>query len=147
MKFKTQEGTIQISGITRVVVNAVKVIEGKKVKVNPTYLWQLTAVKKGERWLKYEMESFNKARTVLELNQGILDGVSREEMHMQLAYAMEQEDFTVWFSGNTCNVEHNLTLCDEIVERKVGKMKMRIAIEKVKEHIDRIIEELDERGC
>jgi hypothetical protein len=98
-------GSFEIVGIKKVVENVVKVVDGIKYRTEETKVWKPRQTKKGLRWLKYQW-GFD--------FPSVLDGMSPEEMHMYLHDCMMAESVTVWFSGDTCNIEFNQTLQEKI---------------------------------
>lgn len=118
MKFPiSPRGHFEIVGIKNVVENKVKIIDGKKVRVEETHIWKTRQTKKGLRWLKYQW-GFD--------FPSVLDGLSLEEMHMYIHKCMMTESISVWFSGNTCNIEFNLTLQEKIDAEAKGRMRVII---------------------
>lgn len=107
----------EISGIKKIMVNKIKVVHGGKQKVGKTFVWELTQTKKGLRWFKYEyelLEELKKNTATPEefrefADKAILDGYPQDKMHRSIQKAMRKKDVRVWFSGETCNIELNLT--------------------------------------
>lgn len=111
-------GKFEITGIKKVVVNEVRMNGKVKEKVGKTFVWELAHVTKGERWLKYEWgvlaaikgTPMSKEDCAEFAKKAILDGSSPSEIHDSLVTAMNLKWANVWFSGDTCNVEINLTM-------------------------------------
>jgi hypothetical protein len=118
MKFPiSPTGSFEIVGIKNVVENVVKIVDGKKVRVEETHIWKTRQTKKGLRWLKYQW-GFD--------FPSVLDGLSLEEMHMYIHKCMMEESVSVWFSGNTCNIEFNQTIQEKIEAEAKGRMRALI---------------------
>ncbi len=118
MKFEVSKKSVfEISGIKRIVVNKIRYVHGEKVKVGKTFIWELTQTKKGLRWFKYDyalLEELKKNTATPEeyrefAQKAILDGNAPDKMHNSIQKAMRDKYMRVWFSGETCNVELNVT--------------------------------------
>lgn len=124
----------QVSGIKKVVHNVVECRDGEKVKVEPTTVWELAHTAKGDRWLKYEMGTLAELRKknlpdaefAAEAKRLIKSGCSPAEMNHSIRDAMRHRAMNVWFSGDTCNVEKNVTIYQNIEATVIEKDVKRI---------------------
>jgi hypothetical protein len=146
MKFSfVNRGSLEITGIKKVVVNSVTINGKVKEKEGKTYVWELAHVKKGFRWLKYEMGSLQGNKSPEELRALILDGASQGEVHDSIMEAMTHPAVHVWFSGDTCNIEVNLTLIrNQQAERKRALHALLIAADRLANRARRKLEEAKE---
>lgn len=145
MRFVSKKGhetAFEISGIKKVVHTSIKVINGKKVKVGKAFIWELATTSRGKRWLKYEAGSLAAltaknlpdAEFKVEARKLILDGATPEHMHRDIYNAMRHKAMHVWFSGETCNIENNLTAYTQMVMHDGAKQTAQF-IKDIAEHI------------
>jgi putative heme iron utilization protein len=88
------------------------------------------------RWFKYDYELIEELKkncsTPEEFREfadkAIMDGVSPAQMHRSIQDSMHHKMVRIWFSGETCNVERNLSKFHDALLRGAAKAVTDIAV-------------------